>query len=97
MVNDHKIFDESKIQLTMKIKFISSNNGDESQQMQSKEIIISIDTDEIIGELSNSILHRYKECLEQSMKGSDFVFDYVDGLFYKCHKSHPLQSIHRYS
>ena len=81
----------------MKIKFISSNNGDESQQMQSKEIIISIDTDEIIGELSNSILHRYKECLEQSMKGSDFVFDYVDELFYKCHKSHPLQSINRYS
>ena len=37
MVNDHKIFDESKIQLTMKIKFISSKDDDESQQMQSKK------------------------------------------------------------
>ena len=37
MVNDHKIYDESKIQLTMKIKFISSKDDDESQQMQSKK------------------------------------------------------------
>ena len=51
-----------------------------------KEIMCGYDTNEIIKEGFNSLLQRYQEGLEESMKGSDFVFDFVDGLHYKCRK-----------
>ena len=35
-------------------------------------------------ELFDSITNRYQNYLE-SMKGSEFVFDYVHLLYYKCH------------
>ena len=31
-------------------------------------------------------MQKYQEGLEKSMKGSDFVFDSVDTLYYKLHK-----------
>ena len=43
-------------------------------------------TNEIIRDLFNSILRRYQGGLHQSMRGSEFVFDYVESLnhiFYK--------------
>ena len=39
-------------------------------------------------ELSDSLKNRYQNNLE-SMKGSEFVFDYVYLLYYKCHKINP--------
>ena len=50
------------------------------------EIIIEEDTHEIVEELFDSVLLRYQTCLEQFIKGSNFVFYYIDGLDYKCHK-----------
>ena len=44
------------------------------------------ETDEIIEKLFNSILQKYQERLEESVKESDFVFDNVDLLLYKLHK-----------
>ena len=44
------------------------------------------DTEEIIVELFHSLLRRYQVSLEQSANNSDFLFDYVEGSFYKCHK-----------
>ena len=44
------------------------------------------ETDEIIKELFESLLQRYQEGLEESMKGSEFVFDSVDLLEYKLNK-----------
>ena len=44
------------------------------------------ETDEIIDELFQSRLQRYQEGLEESMKGSKFVFDCVDIKHYKLHK-----------
>ena len=49
------------------------------------EIIINDKADEII-ELFQSLLSRYQIGLETSMKGSDFVFDCVNLLYYKCQK-----------
>ena len=49
------------------------------------KIMIGNETDEITEELFDSLLQRYQEGLEESMKGSEFVFDCVDLLFYKCH------------
>ena len=45
-------------------------------------------TDEIIEELFDSLKNRYQNNLE-SMKGSEFVSDYVQLLYYKCHKINP--------
>ena len=44
------------------------------------------ETDEIIEGLFKSLLQRYQEGLEESMKGSEFVFDRVNSLYYKLHK-----------
>ena len=49
------------------------------------EIMISDEADEVIKELFDSLKNRYQNNLE-SMKGSKFVFDYVQLLYYKCHK-----------
>ena len=44
------------------------------------------ETDDIIDELFKSFLQKYQEKLEKSMKGSQFVFDSVDLLYYHLHK-----------
>ena len=36
-----------------------------------------------------SLLNKYQNNLEKSMKGSQFVFDYVHLLYYKSHKIYP--------
>ena len=50
------------------------------------EIMIGADINEIIKNLFNSILRRYQKGLEVSMRGSDFVFDYVESLNFIFHK-----------
>ena len=40
----------------------------------------------IIDELFQSSFSKYQIRLEISIKGSDFIFDYIDSLFYKCHE-----------
>ena len=89
-INDHKTQGEWKIQLTMAINFISSKDSEEIRTMYTKsdniEIIISNKTDEIIEEVLESFSQKYQEGLEESMRGSEFVFDSVDSLYYKLHK-----------
>ena len=90
IINDLKQSDTWKIQLTIRINFISSKDPkDEERIMHLKsdnlEIMISDETDEIIEKLFNSLKNRYQNDL-QSMRGSEFVFDYVKLLHYKCHK-----------
>ena len=46
------------------------------------EIMMDSKTDEIIKELFEYLLQRYQEGLEGSMKGSEFIFDSVDLLYY---------------
>ena len=53
-----------------------------------KEIMINGETDEVIEELFDSLKNRYQNNLE-SMKGSEFVFDYVHLLYCICHKINP--------
>ena len=79
-------FGEWKIQLTMSINFISSKDSGETCNMHTKsdsiEIMVSSETDDIIDELFESLLQKYQEGLEESMKGSEFIFDSVDLLYY---------------
>ena len=53
--------------------------------MAIEKIIRGLDTSEIIEELSNSFLQSYQEDLGKSMKASNLVLDFVDGLCYGCH------------
>ena len=50
------------------------------------EIIIGNEKDEIIKQLFDSLLQRYQEGLEELIKGSEFVLDSADLLYYKCHQ-----------
>ena len=90
LIDDRKAQGEWKIQLTMAINFISTNDSDETSAMHTKsdnvEIMIGIEKDEIMEKRFNSPLQRYLKNLEESMKGSKFVFDSVDLLYYKLHK-----------
>ena len=51
--------------------------------------MINDKADEVIEDLFQSLRSRYQIGLETSMKGSDFVFDCVHLLYYKCHKINP--------
>ena len=50
------------------------------------EIVINDEADEVIKQLFDSLKHRSQNNLE-SMKGSKFVFDYNQLLYYKGHKT----------
>ena len=84
-------FGEWKIQLTMSINFISSKDSDETGNKHTKsnkiEIMMGSKTDDIIKEISESLLQKYQEGLENSMKGSNFAFDSVDLSYYHLQKA----------
>ena len=46
------------------------------------EIMIGSQTNEVIEKLFKSLLQRYQEGLEESMKASEFAFDGVNALYY---------------
>ena len=90
LIEDKKKSGEWKIQLIVKINFISSRNVVQSRDRYSKsdsfEIMMGGNTNEIIRNLFNSILRRYQGGLQASMRGSEFAFDYVESLNYIFHK-----------
>ena len=79
-----------KVQLTIAINFIFSEDADKKQVMHSKsdsvEFITYDNADDIVDELFVSLFSRYQIGLEISVRGSDFIFDSVQVLHYKCHK-----------
>ena len=81
-----------KIQLATTNNFIFSINNDEESVMDSKSdnivIMINDEADEVVKELFDSPKNRYHNNLELT-KGSEFVFDYVHLLYYKCRKINP--------
>ena len=52
------------------------------------EIMINDEANEVIKKLFDSLKNRYQNNL-QPMKGSEFLFDYVHLLYYKCYKINP--------
>ena len=90
MIDNHKAHSEWKIQLIMQIDFISSLDTNEFRIMHTKsnniEIMNGIETNDIINELFKSFLERYQEGVETKMKGSEFIFESVDLLYYSLHK-----------
>ena len=90
MINDHKAQGEWKMQLKVLINFISSKDSNETRNMHTKnnniEIMISSETNDITKELRKSLLQRYQKGLKESVKGSEFVGDSIDLLYYHLHK-----------
>ena len=83
VINNLKKSDTRKIQLAIANNFISFIDNDEDHVMHSKsdnvEIEINDETD-VIKELFDSLKNEYQNNLE-SMKGSEFGFDYVHLLY----------------
>ena len=72
----------------MKINFVSSkDDSNEIRKMYIKSnnlnILMGSETDEIFEELFESLLQNYQKDLEESMRGSYFVIDSVDSLYYR--------------
>ena len=67
----------------------SSKNSEEKRVMYSMSNSINFtsykDTKEIVNEFFESLLSRYQDNLKV-FRGSDFIFDSVQVLYYKCHK-----------
>ena len=92
MINNHKanITDSNdlsgvwKIQLTMRINFVSSLDPERNRIINSKSD--NIEVNDIIKELLKSFVKRYQKNLEEKMKDSSFVFKSVNLLYYSLHK-----------
>ena len=74
----------------MPINFISSKDSDETRNMHTKsdkiEIMMGSETDDITDELFESLLQKYQEGLEESMRASEFIFDSVNLLYFNLQK-----------
>ena len=90
MIDDYKLKGEWKIQITMRIIFISFIHKNETQVMHTKsdnvEIMNGTDTSDAINKLINSFMERYQEGLETKMKGSSYIFERIDLLEYHLYK-----------
>ena len=89
-IKNPKKSDAWKIQLTLVINVMSSKDTHEERLMHLKneniENMINDKADEVIGEIFQSLISRYKIGLETAMKGSSFIFYHVHLLYYKYHK-----------
>ena len=90
LIDDHKAKGEWKIQLTMRIIFVSFKDANETREIHTKSdnitIMSGIETGDAINELFNTFCKRYQEGLETKMKGSRFIFKRIDSLEYHLHK-----------
>ena len=90
IIIDFQEFDTKKIQLTSAINLISSKDAEKDRVMHSKSDNIKFtsynDTNEVVDELFNSLRLNYQGNLETSMEGSEFIFDLVYMMYYKCHE-----------
>ena len=83
--------DSWKTQLTLANNFISSIYTNEEHVMHSKsdnlKIMINDKEGEVIEELFQSFLSINEIGLETTIKVRNFNFDFIDLLYYKCHKT----------
>ena len=73
----------------MSLHFVSSKDSNEVRTMYTKsdtDVLIGNTTDDIMKELFESTIKRCQSELEESMRGSEFVYDCVNELFYRLHK-----------
>ena len=90
MIDDYKSKGEWKIQITMRIIFISFIDKNETQVMHTKsdnvEIMNGNDTSDAINKLIDSFMKIYQEGLERKIKRRNYIFERIDLLEYHLHK-----------
>ena len=90
MIIDLQSSDTWKNQLTIAVNFIYSKDTKEEHEMFWTSDNIKFgsysDVNEVGIEIFESLLRRYQNTLEVSMRGSEFIFIAVQLLHYKCHK-----------
>ena len=90
MIDDYKSKGKSKIQITVRIIFVSFIDKNEIQVMHTKsdnvEIMNDIDSNDAINELIDSFMKKYQEGLGTKMNGSSYIFERIDLLEYHLHK-----------
>ena len=87
LIKDKKDKGEWKLQHTAQINFISQRPGsDETRVMHTRsvceEFMSGSETEEIVEKLFKSLLQRYQDNLNEKARGSDFIFNGVNYLFY---------------
>ena len=87
LINVYKTKGEWKLQLSAEISFVSQKPGsDETHVMYTRsfceEIMSGSETEEIMEKLIKLLLQKYQDNLQNKMKGSDFIFNGVNYLFY---------------
>ena len=88
--NDYKTKREWEIQVSMEINVVSFKDPDEIRIMHTKsdniDILMGSETNDVIKELFKSLLQKYQERLQESMRISEFIFDGVNSLYYHLQK-----------
>ena len=87
LINVHKAKRKWKIQLSAEISFTSQKpNSNEIRVMFTRsipeEFMICSETEEVAEKLIMSILEKYQDNLRNKMKGSDFIFNGINYLYY---------------
>ena len=87
LINEKKNKGEWKLQLTAQISLASLKSGsDETCLMHTRsvgmEFMSGSETEEIIEPLYRSLLQNYQDNLQEKMRGSDFVFNGINYLYY---------------
>ena len=87
LINVYKAKGEWKLQLSAEISFVSQKpDSNEIHTMYTRstpeEITIGSETEEVAENLIMSILQKYQDNLQNKMKGSDFIFNGINYLYY---------------
>ena len=87
LINVYKAKGEWKLQLSVEIFFVSQKPGsDENRVMYARstpeEFMTGSETEEVAEKRIMSILQKYQDNLQNKMKGSDFIFNGINYLYY---------------
>ena len=87
LINVYKAKGEWKLQLSAEISFVSQKpDSNEMHIMYTRstpeEIIIGSETEEVAEKLIMQLLQKYQNNLQNKMKGSDFIFNGINYLYY---------------
>ena len=91
MIDNHIARGEWKIQLVIRIIFVSFIDPNETLEMYTKsdniEIMSGTQTNDVINDLLKSFFKRYQEGLETKMNKSSYTFECVNLLEYHLHRT----------
>ena len=87
LINFYKAKGEWKLQFSAEISFVSQKpDSNEIRIMYTRstpeEIIIGSETEEVAENLIMQLLQKYQDNLQNKMKGSDFIFNGINYLYY---------------